>query len=60
MVLPIKGNPFVKKHTQGTLAITPQFHLFSYLFIYLFNHFHHIVWNTQQKSEAPIQVCPCR
>ena len=54
MVLPIKGNLFVKKHTQGTLAITPQFHLFSYLFIYLFNHFHHIVWNTQQKSETQI------
>ena len=48
--VPIKGNLFVKKHTQGTLAITPQFHLFSYLF----NHFHRIVWNTQQKSETQI------
>ena len=58
MVLPIKGNLFVRKHTQGTLAITPQFHLFSYLFIYLFiylfNHFHHKVWSTQQKSETQI------
>ena len=43
MVLPIKGYLFIKKHIQGTLAITLQFHLF----IYLFNHFHHIVWNTQ-------------
>ena len=40
-----------KKHIQGTLAITLQFHLFIY---YLFNHFHHIVWNTQQKSETQI------
>ena len=36
MVLPIKGNLFVKKHTQGTLAITPQLFIIIYSVIYLF------------------------
>ena len=33
--------------------------IFNFPQIYLFNHFHHMVRNTQQ-SEAPILVCPCR
>ena len=52
LYVPIKGYNFKEaytRHTDNYIICN-----FIYSFIYLFNHFHHIEWNTQQKSEAPI------